>query len=94
MRNDIDSMQEKMNCLLEAMVIMAINESNSEITTNDKNIIAHIGYSSLNIPGVTNPEFGFPIGYVHQEGVVLLPSVVVPVVNLGAQNHYVAFSRH
>lgn len=43
---------------------------------------------------MTNPEFGFPSGYVHSYGVVVLPPVGVPVVKLVAQDKFVASSRH
>lgn len=53
-------MQEKMDRLLENMLSTGRKENNSEITTDVRNVAAHIGLSSLNIPRVTNIEFGFP----------------------------------
>lgn len=89
MRNDIDSMQEKMNRLLKAMLSMDRKESNLEINIDAWNIVAHIGSSSLNIQGVTNPKFGF----IHPEGAPVPTPVVVPVVNFGAQNQFIASAR-
>lgn len=84
MRNDIDSMQENMDRLLETMLSMTRKESNDEIIAESRNIATQIGSSPLNIPKVTNPIFGF----VHPEGVSIPPP------NLGTQNHSVASSQH
>ncbi|XP_050889182.1 uncharacterized protein LOC127094384 [Lathyrus oleraceus] len=83
-----------MDHLLETMLSMAMKESNAEINVDAHNIVDQIGSSPLNIPGATNPEFGFPLWYVHTEGVHVPPHVVIPVVNLGAQETSSTSARH
>lgn len=62
-------------------------------TCDAQNIVAQIGSSSVNIPWVIDPEFGFSMKFVRLEGVVVPSLIVVLVVNLGAQNHSAASSR-
>lgn len=65
MRSDIDSLQEKMDRLLEAMMSMVNKDDNLEIDVDARNIAAQIRFSSFNILRVANLEFGFPPRYVH-----------------------------
>lgn len=94
MMTNIDSMQEKMDRLLETLLSMARREGNLEITVDARNIVAQIGLSSLEIPGVINLEFRFHPGYVHPKAVVVPPPVAILMVNLGAQNHSDASTWH
>lgn len=82
-------MQEKMNRLLKAMLSMDKKESNPEINIDAWNIAAHMGSSSMNTQGVTNPKFGF----IHPEEAPVPTPVDVPVVNFGAQNQFIASAR-
>lgn len=84
MKNDINSIQENMDRLLEILLSTARRDGNPEITIDARNIVAQIGSSSLNIPGVINLEFRFHPGYVHPKTVVVPPPVAILVVNLGA----------
>lgn len=81
MRSDIDSTQTKMDRLLETMLIMVQKERNDKIDTEARRIANQIDPSSLHIPRVTNPEFGF----VYLEGGHI--PILVPVVNTETLNH-------
>lgn len=59
-----------------------------------KNIASQLGSSSFHIPEVTNPEFGFPRGYTPPERMTSPPPIRIPIMNLAAQDHYVASTRH
>lgn len=94
MREEMNAMKEKMDKLLEAMMAMSRKEDNPHIIVDAINIASQLGSSSLHIPEVNNPEFGLPIGYTPPEGVTSHPPIRIYVVNLDAQDHYVASTRH
>lgn len=86
MRVEIDSMQAKMDQLLQTMPSFSHKERNTEIKVEAWSITPQFGSSSLNIPGVTNLEGIF----IHTEGV----SILVPVFNDDTLNHSSVSVRH
>lgn len=88
MRSNIDSIKMKIYPLLETMVSLAHKKSDTGINVEARRIVAQIGSSSLNIPGVTNPKFGF---VRPEEGHI---PILIPTVHLETLNHYAVSARH
>lgn len=76
-----------------AMMDMDIKEENPHIIADAVNIAYQLGFSSLHIPEVTNPEFRQSHGYTSPEGVVSHPLNITIVVNMVAYDHFVASAR-
>lgn len=89
----MDVMKGKMDQLLEIMIALARKEDNPQVVVDARNIAFQFGFSSLRIPEATDPEFGLPQGYTTTKGVVIPPPVRIPVVNLVAQEYFVASVR-
>jgi hypothetical protein len=54
MRTDIDSMQAKMDRLLETMLLLAQKEKDAETSAKARKVAAQFRSPSLSIPGVTD----------------------------------------
>lgn len=76
-----------------AMMDMDIKEENPHIIADAINIAYQLGFSSLHIPEVTDPEFRQSHGYTSPEGVVSPPLNITIMVNMVAYDHFVSSAR-
>ncbi|XP_050889533.1 uncharacterized protein LOC127094799 [Lathyrus oleraceus] len=88
MRTDIDSMQAKMDRLLETMLLLAQKEKDIETNAEARKVAAQFGSPSLGIPGVTNID-----GNPAQPGGGPIP-IPIPMVNANPHEHSVTSARH
>ncbi|XP_050918555.1 uncharacterized protein LOC127135984 [Lathyrus oleraceus] len=88
MRTDIDSMQEKMDRLLETMLLLAQKEKDTETSDEARKVAAQFGSPSLSIHGVTELD-GNP---AHPRGGLIL--IPVPMSNMNPHEHSATFARH
>ncbi|XP_050908266.1 uncharacterized protein LOC127121879 [Lathyrus oleraceus] len=88
MRTDIDSMQEKMDRLLETMLLLAHKEKDAETIAEARKVAAQFGSPSLSIPGVTEPD-GNPAQ--PRGGPIPIP---VPMVNMNPHEHPATSAQH
>ena len=88
MRTDIDSMQAKMDRLLETMLLLAQKEKDVETNAEARRVAAQFGSPSLSIPEVTDLG-GNP---AHPEGGPI--PIPVPIVNMNPHEHSATSARH
>ncbi|XP_050889649.1 uncharacterized protein LOC127094936 [Lathyrus oleraceus] len=88
MRTDIDSMQEKMDRLLETMLLLAQKEKDAETNAEARKVAAQFGSPSLSIPGVTELD-----GNPNQPRGGLIP-IPISMVNVNPQKHSATSARH
>ncbi|XP_050896124.1 uncharacterized protein LOC127102839 [Lathyrus oleraceus] len=88
MRTDIDSMQAKMDRLLETMLLLAQKEKDAETNAEARKVAAEFGSPSLSIPGVTELD-GNPAQ--PRGGPIPIP---VPMVNMNPREHSATSARH
>lgn len=90
----MNAMKGKMDQLLEAMMALARKEDIPHVVADASNIASKLGSSSLQKLEVVDHEFGLSQGYISQECVVVPLRVRISMVNLDAQDHFVALARH
>ncbi|KAI5419781.1 hypothetical protein KIW84_043805 [Lathyrus oleraceus] len=88
MRTDIDSMQAKMDRLLETMLLLAQKEKDAETNAETRKVAAQFGSPSLSIPEVTNLD-GNPAQ--PRGGPIPIP---IPMVNVNPHEHSATSARH
>ncbi|XP_050875936.1 uncharacterized protein LOC127079596 [Lathyrus oleraceus] len=88
MRTDIDSMQDKMDHLLETMLLLAQKEKDDETSVEARRVAAQFGSPSLSILEVTNLDGN----HAHTKGGPI--PIPVPMVNMNPHEHSATSARH
>ncbi|XP_050915019.1 uncharacterized protein LOC127129970 [Lathyrus oleraceus] len=87
-RTNIDFMQEKMDRLLETMLLLAQEEKDVETNIEARRVTAQFGSPSLSIPGVTDLDGN----HAHPKGAPI--PIPIPMVNVNTPKHSSASARH